>query len=70
MSVKQVEVLVPIPIPEKFSYLLPNKIKDTPPRPGARVVVPFGNRNLVGVVWDVKKILIQMAESLSISKRF
>ena len=55
MSAEQVEVLVPIPIPEKFSYLLPNKIKDTPPRPGARVVVPFGNRNLVGVVWDVKK---------------
>ena len=55
MSVQQVEVLVPIPILEKFSYLLPSKFKDSPPRPGTRVIVPFGNRNLVGVVWDVKK---------------
>ena len=55
MSVQQVEVLVPIPILEKFSYLLPSQFKDNPPRPGTRVIVPFGNRNLVGVVWDVKK---------------
>ena len=53
MSVKQVEVLVPIPIPEKFSYLLPNQMKASPPKPGTRVIVPFGNRNLVGVVWNV-----------------
>ena len=55
MSVQQVEVLVPIPILEKFSYLLPSQYKDSPPRPGTRVIVPFGNRNLVGVVWDVQK---------------
>ncbi len=55
MSVKQVEVLVPIPILEKFSYLLPAQFKDKPPRPGSRVIVPFGNRNLVGVVWHVGK---------------
>ena len=55
MSIEQVEVLVPIPILEKFSYLLPAQFKDNPPRPGTRVIVPFGNRNLVGVVWDVKK---------------
>ena len=55
MSIKQVEVLVPIPILEKFSYLLPAQFKDNPPRPGSRVIVPFGNRNLVGVVWSVGK---------------
>ena len=55
MSVNQVEVLVPIPIPEKFSYLLPDQIKNSPPRPGTRVIVPFGNRNLIGVVWAVGK---------------
>ena len=55
MSLQQVEVLVPIPILEKFSYLLPSQLKDSPPIPGSRVIVPFGNRNLVGVVWDVKK---------------
>ncbi len=55
MSIEQVEVLVPIPILEKFSYLLPTQFKDSPPRPGSRVIVPFGNRNLVGVVWHVGK---------------
>ena len=55
MSIEQVEVLVPIPILEKFSYLLPTQFKDSQPRPGSRVIVPFGNRNLVGVVWDVGK---------------
>ena len=55
MSIEQVEVLVPIPILEKFSYLLPVQFQDNPPRPGSRVIVPFGNRNLVGVVWSVGK---------------
>ena len=55
MSLQQVEVLVPIPIIEKFSYLLPPQFKDNPPKRGSRVIVPFGNRNLVGVVWSVKK---------------
>ena len=55
MSLQQVEVLVPIPILEKFSYLLPAQFKDSPPKPGSRVIVPFGNRKLVGVVWEVKK---------------
>ena len=63
MSIEQVEVLVPIPILEKFSYLLPAQFQDDPPGPGSRVLVPFGRRNLVGVVWDVKKILLQKAES-------
>ena len=55
MSIEQVEVLVPIPILEKFSYLLPVQFQDNPPRPGSRVIVPFGNRNLVGIVWSVGK---------------
>ena len=28
-------------------------MKASPPKPGTRVIVPFGNRNLVGVVWNV-----------------
>ena len=64
MSVQQVEVLVPIPILEKFSYLLPSRFKDNPPGPGTRVIVPFGNRNLVGVVWDVKKNITAKGRNL------
>ena len=68
MSLQQVEVLVPIPILEKFSYLLPPQFKDSPPKPGSRVVVPFGNRNLVGVVWSVKKNITAKSRKLKYIK--
>ena len=55
MSIEQVEVLVPIPILEKFSYLLPAQFQNNPPGPGSRVLIPFGRRNLVGVVWSLEK---------------
>ena len=50
MSSDLVEVLVPIPLMEKFSYLPPKS--NTPLKQGARVLIPFGRRTLVGVVWD------------------
>jgi len=41
-------VLLPVPLPQPFDYLPPG---DTPPIPrGARVLVTFGRRRLVGVV--------------------
>ena len=49
MSSDLVEVLVPIPLMEKFSYLPPKS--NTPLKQGARVLIPFGRRTLVGVVW-------------------
>ena len=52
MTDNLIEVLVPIPLLEKFSYLLPKKLHSNPPKPGSRVIVPFGNRILVGVVWN------------------
>ena len=51
MSDNLIEVLVPIPLLEKFSYLLPKHIKSSLPLPGSRVLVPFGRRTLVGIVW-------------------
>jgi primosomal protein N' (replication factor Y) len=51
MSDNLIEVLVPIPLLEKFSYLLPKHIKASLPLPGSRVLVPFGRRTLVGIVW-------------------
>jgi len=51
MNLELVEVLVPVPLLEKFSYLLPKHLQANPPQKGARVLVPFGRRTLVGVVW-------------------
>ncbi|MFT5112789.1 MAG: primosomal protein N' (replication factor Y) [Parasphingorhabdus sp.] len=43
-----VEVAVPVPLRKTFEYLTPS---DTPlPAPGCRVLVPFGSRQMVGIV--------------------
>jgi primosomal protein N' (replication factor Y) len=44
-----VPVLVPVPLDGPFDYRLE---EGEPPAPGSFVEVPFGNRRLVGVVWD------------------
>ena len=43
-----VQVVLPVPLPKLFDYLAPRE--GPPPRPGTRVLVPFGRRQLVGVV--------------------
>ena len=54
MSSDLVEVLVPIPLMEKFSYL-PPKNNTSLLKQGSRVLIPFGKRTLVGVVWSFSK---------------
>jgi len=51
-----IEVLVPIPLMERFSYLLPKHIHRDSLKPGSRVLVPFGRRTLVGVVWKTTSL--------------
>ncbi|MDR1012573.1 MAG: primosomal protein N' [Coxiellaceae bacterium] len=46
-------VAVPSPLYNLFDYLLPKKIVSEHILPGIRVVVPFGNRELVGVVLEI-----------------
>jgi len=45
---KLVEVALPIPLRQQFSYLCPNDL--SLPAIGSRVVVPFGSRQLIGLV--------------------
>ena len=54
MKSELIEVLVPIPLMGKFSYL-PPKNNISPLEVGSRVLVPFGRRTLVGVVWSFTK---------------
>ena len=54
MSEDLVEVLVPIPLMEKFSYLPPKK-NTSSLKQGSRVLIPFGRRTLVGVIWGFVK---------------
>ena len=49
MSVPIISVLLPLPLSEPFDYLATSL---SPPPPGTLVRVPFGSREVVGVVWD------------------
>lgn len=44
------QVALPLPLPQSFDYLPPSDWSGAPPPVGARVRVPFGPRQLVGVV--------------------
>lgn len=48
-----VEIAVPCPLRRRFDYLWPRDCPQ-PPQAGQRVLVPFGNRRLVGVVLGSK----------------
>ena len=45
-------VAVPVPLGRAFSYTVPSHF-ESPPLPGARVVVEFGRRKILGIVLDV-----------------
>ena len=49
-AIRQVRVLLPLPLPEPLDYRIPEEM--APPEPGSFVRVPLGRRNLIGVVWD------------------
>ena len=44
------QVAVPLPVFQSFSYSIPESMRSAPPVPGCRVLVPFGNRSLTGMV--------------------
>ena len=46
---RQVQVAVPLPLFRQFTYRVPDRMEALP-EPGARVLVPFGPRKLVGIV--------------------
>ena len=68
-----VDVALPVPVPRAFTYRVPGSLGE-PPRPGTRVVCPFGARRLVGVVLEARegeppprvKTLVQVLEGASI----
>ena len=45
-----IRVAVPSPLRRTFDYLVPDHLTDAPPQRGCRVAVPFGKREVVGLV--------------------
>ncbi|WP_337880516.1 primosomal protein N' [Rheinheimera sp.] len=54
-------VALPLPLRQHFDYLLP---ESEPVCPGCRVLVPFGNRELIGIVWQLQPVDHYPAEQL------
>ncbi|MEH8021806.1 MULTISPECIES: primosomal protein N' [Rheinheimera] len=45
-----VRVALPVPLRQHFDYLIN---ADPKPQVGCRVLVPFGNRKLIGIIWQI-----------------
>ncbi|QDP02866.1 primosomal protein N' [Thalassotalea sp. PS06] len=43
-------IAIPVPMRQTFTYRLPERLQEQSIEVGARVLVPFGNRSLIGVV--------------------
>ena len=69
-----VNVLINIPIFEEFSYKIPKFIDKNDIKKGSRVLVPFRNKNVVGVVIgfsvDDKKSKIEFEIEFQSRKEF
>ncbi|MGL6149219.1 MAG: hypothetical protein ACRC1V_12255, partial [Plesiomonas sp.] len=51
MTESVARIALPVPLPRLFDYLLPaEQIAGQPVLPGMRVKVPFGRRELIGVI--------------------
>ena len=48
------QVAVPIPVFQSFSYSIPESMQESPV-PGCRVLVPFGNRSLTGMIVSLEQ---------------
>jgi len=53
-AARYLQVAVPSPLRQTFTYLAPPKIQAGPELIGCRVNVPFGRRNLIGIISEVQ----------------
>ena len=51
MSEDLIDVLIPVPLLENFTYKVPKEYKNYKFKKGLRLKVPFGNRIVTGVFW-------------------
>ena len=51
MSGDLIDVLIPVPLLENFTYKVPKEYKNKKLEKGLRLKVPFGNRTVTGIFW-------------------
>lgn len=47
-------IAIPVPLHRAFDYLLPENYSFDNPKPGVRVLVPFGSSNKIGVLLEIR----------------
>ncbi len=62
-----VEVAIPVPLRQLFTYAVPEKMVNSPITLGERVIVPFGPRKVVGIVMATPKH-DQLSKDVDLSK--
>jgi primosomal protein N' (replication factor Y) len=50
MQVKYIQVAIPVPMRQLFTYIIPQNINSAELHIGARVVVPFSHRQVIGII--------------------
>lgn len=65
-----VQIAIPVPLRQLFTYMVPEHLIDNPMKVGERVAVPFGPRQVIGVVLSISDSTDQPIEKLkSITSR-
>src|SRR5258707_7737428 len=67
MSLPFCNVALPVPLRTTFTYAIPDALRDSV-QPGSRVLVPFRNRSLVGVVLECVQQAPESTKIREISK--
>ncbi|MFB0980600.1 MAG: primosomal protein N' [Alteromonadaceae bacterium] len=50
MQVSYIQVAIPVPMRQLFTYIIPQTINDEDIHIGARVIVPFSHRQVIGII--------------------
>ena len=55
MEKEYLKVIVPTPLWQTFDYLPPDKVDISSAQLGVRLKIPFGKRQVVGILWEIVK---------------
>ena len=61
---KYLQVAIPVPMRQLFTYKLPEKLNVNPIKRGERVIVPFGSRQVVAIVLSIDEETQYAAEKI------
>lgn len=79
VPVQFIQVAIPVPMRQLFTYQLPESLQSPAIVPGERILVPFGPRQVIGIVHDIqsqcdlpakklKAVIARMPDGFHVSK--